>query len=100
MNNRFTVDLPSEYIDLLKSEIQNLLPNSRVVVFGSRVRGNAKKYSDVDLAIIDVNKIPIKTLHKIKANIDPQIDYLLDIVDYDSLSKDFQVIIDRTGIEI
>ena len=100
MNNRFTVDLPSEYIDLLKSEIQNLLPNSRVVVFGSRVRGNAKKYSDVDLAILDTNKISTKTLRKIKDSIDPQIDYLLDIVDYNSVSKDFQEVINQTGIEI
>lgn len=38
--------------DMIKNTVQTCLPGSRVVLFGSRARGQSDRYSDYDLLII------------------------------------------------
>lgn len=39
-------------INTIKSTVYSYLPNSRVLLFGSRARGEADKHSDYDLLIV------------------------------------------------
>ncbi|MDD4863974.1 MAG: nucleotidyltransferase domain-containing protein [Alishewanella agri] len=42
--------------------LQRLLPNYEVWAFGSRVQGNPKPYSDLDLVIINEQPLPLTQL--------------------------------------
>ena len=42
----------SETLNTIKSTVQNALPGARVLLFGSRARGNDTRYSDYDLLVI------------------------------------------------
>ena len=45
--------------DTIKSTVQTLLPDARVLLFGSMARGDANKDSDYDVLIIIPKTIPI-----------------------------------------
>lgn len=75
---------------------------SKVIVFGSRAKGNHKKGSDVDLAILGKN-ITQNTLLKLseKLNSESLLPYFFDIVHYTNINnKELKEHIDRIGKEI
>ena len=43
------IDLPSPHLHLVCDLLQTYLPGIEVWAYGSRVRGNARQYSDLDL---------------------------------------------------
>ncbi len=100
MNKVQKIDLSQKILNILKTEIKKELPECKILIFGSRVRGNAKKYSDVDIALIDSERIPTKVLMRLVETLNPKIDYAIDIIDYNSVSNEFQKIIDETGVKI
>ncbi len=73
----------------------------KAILFGSRAKGNYKKSSDIDLALLGKNcNASIALNIKGILNEDLPIPYFVDIVDYDSLKhKDLKNHIDRIGIE-
>jgi predicted nucleotidyltransferase len=44
--------LPIDYKQSIKQHVNGYLPGARVVLFGSRSRGDNNQYSDVDLLVI------------------------------------------------
>jgi predicted nucleotidyltransferase len=44
--------LPIDYKQSIKQHVNGYLPGARVVLFGSRSRGDNHQYSDVDLLVI------------------------------------------------
>jgi uncharacterized protein len=59
--------LEDSQIALVQTIINQFIPNHKVMVFGSRATGrNVKPFSDLDLCILDDNKIDISTLSELK----------------------------------
>jgi predicted nucleotidyltransferase len=59
----------------------------QIIIFGSRAKGNFKKGSDIDLAII-CNQLSLGELLKIKSDINElPIPYKVDIVDYNEIKN-------------
>ena len=58
-----------------------------VIIFGSRAMGNFKKGSDIDLAM--KGNIDLDTIARLKTKLNDElpIPYLIDIVDYHSISN-------------
>ena len=46
------IDLEPQYLRMVEEVLQQHIPDCEVRVFGSRVTGRAKKFSDLDLAIV------------------------------------------------
>ncbi|MDR2616804.1 MAG: nucleotidyltransferase domain-containing protein [Endomicrobium sp.] len=69
--------------------------NASVYVFGSRVTGVTKKYSDLDLAIdYSGQKIPFELYTKLSTAFEKSLlPYKVDIVDLNSISEQFRKII-------
>ena len=83
------------------STIRKHFPDARVIAFGSRVRGDSKKYSDLDLAISfpNENNALLSKIAFLEEEFEQSdLPFKVDLVLYDSLSSDFQKIIDRTGV--
>ena len=70
---------------------QHLPSNAKIWLFGSRVRGEAKKFSDVDL-LIDLGKpISIETLSKLNLAFEESLlPYKVDIADAMTISETFR----------
>ena len=71
--------------------IRAQLPHCRVLAFGSRIRGTAKRYSDLDLSLDDGGSIPLSKLGNLReALAETRIPYLVDLTDFQRLDADFQ----------
>ena len=63
-------------------------------VFGSRVTGLAKKYSDLDLAIISEKKLPVTVLYSLKEDLEQSdLPFRADILDWQAISDEFKKVI-------
>jgi len=92
--------LREEDMDYIITAIRQFPEIEKAAIFGSRVKGNYKPGSDVDIAVWgnDVSFSTISRLHAIFEEESPM-PYFFDIVDYSHLShKELKSHIDRVGI--
>ena len=88
---------PAEF-DFIHATLKDFFPQAKIIFFGSRVTGKAKKYSDLDIAIDNRQPIDLVTLAKIKAVFaDSDLPYKIDIVDWWRISPEFQQVIVAQG---
>ena len=74
--------------------LQHYLPQYEVWAFGSRVKGNAKPYSDLDLAIISDTPLPLPLLAEIaEAFSESDLPWKVDLVDGATTSERFGQVI-------
>ena len=59
--------LPDEHIETVKQILKSQLSDQhyKIIIFGSRANGNPNNYSDIDIAIIGQQCVPIKSLLKL-----------------------------------
>ncbi len=67
--------------------------------FGSRARGNPKKFSDLDLCFIEY--VPLHILSDIKEDFEEsKLPYTVDVVDWNKCKQDFKDIIRKDLVRI
>ncbi|HPO63352.1 MAG TPA: nucleotidyltransferase domain-containing protein [Candidatus Kapabacteria bacterium] len=71
---------------------------TKIILFGSRAKGNFKNGSDIDLAIISEN-LSFDELLEIKVNLEELLlPYIFDLVDYNTITnEDLKQHIQRIG---
>jgi len=94
------INLAPEYIEFIKKIVNENLKHYKLYMFGSRVTGRAKKYSDVDIAILSD-----ELTSDIKAKIEFEFEnstlpYEVDVIDLNSITERFKNLIKDTLIEI
>ena len=74
--------------------LQRYLPNNEIWAFGSRVKGNAKPFSDLDLAIISDTPLPLALLAEVaEAFSESDLPWKVDLVDWATTSERFREVI-------
>lgn len=74
--------------------LQRYLPQYEICAFGSRVKGNAKPYSDLDLAIISDTPLPLALLAEVaEAFSESDLPWKVDLVDWATTSERFRQVI-------
>lgn len=84
------IDLENKYLEFIKNTVNANLSNCKIYIFGSRVKGSAKKYSDIDIALEseDINE---KTLQRIKNEFEnSSLPYEVDVIDINNISETFK----------
>ena len=95
------IDVPSDKLITVKKILAKHVPGLEVRVFGSRINGQAKSYSDLDLAIVGKEKIPQKILIKLKEDFqESSLPFRIDVLDWHRISPEFQKIIAQKYILI
>jgi predicted nucleotidyltransferase len=102
MKNEYVpkIALTTGQIEAIVETVNELLPKATVCIFGSRVTGQAKKYSDVDIAVDNEAPIELKILDQIKELLGEKLPYLVDLVDMQSISEDFKKVVERDGVKV
>lgn len=94
------VDLDEKYINFIKSVIDKYLNDYELFLFGSRAKGNARKYSDVDIAI-SANDFSEEIKNKITFELENStLPYKVDIADLNNISKTFKNSIKSSMIKL
>ncbi|MCX7648102.1 MAG: nucleotidyltransferase domain-containing protein [Elusimicrobiales bacterium] len=92
------INIDNKTKNLIIETIKKHIPEAKILIFGSRVKGNFTKNSDIDIAIKCSKKIEISLIAKIKMDLEElDINERIDLVDYSSVSKEFQKIIDDSS---
>jgi predicted nucleotidyltransferase len=90
------VDLTPEYQIIILNILRQYLSDYEVWAFGSRVTGKAKRYSDLDLAVISDRPLDFGLLGEIRdAFSESDLPFKVDLVDWAATSREFQEIIKR-----
>ncbi|MCK4609229.1 MAG: nucleotidyltransferase domain-containing protein [Gammaproteobacteria bacterium] len=90
------IDLSEQDLTIIKKILHAYVIDCEVRIFGSRINGTAKKYSDLDLAIICKEKLSLAKLSTLKdAFAESDLPIMVDVHDWHRLSPTFQEIISR-----
>jgi type I restriction enzyme S subunit len=86
---------------IISAILQKHLPKITVWVFGSRAKRQAKKYSDLDLAIVSKDPLEISTIASLnEAFEESNLPFKVDVLEWNLLSPSFQKIIEENHIVI
>lgn len=90
------IDITEKERSIIRDILQRLVPNYPVWVFGSRIKGTAKPFSDLDLAIITPKPLSL-SLHAelVEAFSESDLSWKVDIVDWAATTDAFRTIIQQ-----
>lgn len=95
------IELTNEQLDIILDILNKYVPDVEVRAFGSRYKGNAKKYSDLDLVLVGKNKIEFELMCKIKDAFEESVlPFRVDILDWHRISHEFKKIIEQGYVVI
>ena len=90
------IDVTPEQLSLVTNILAQFVPECEVRAFGSRVNGTPKPYSDLDLAVIGKEKIPIRTLGLLREAFEAcELPFRVDILDWNAITESFQNVIEQ-----
>jgi len=98
-----TIDLRTDYLELVKAILLKHLPKStKIYAFGSRIKGTAKPFSDLDLAIdAEGKKLPAKIMTNLLSEFEESsLPYKIDLIDFNDISPQFKSIVEQDKVAI
>ncbi|MBY0467248.1 MAG: nucleotidyltransferase domain-containing protein, partial [Burkholderiales bacterium] len=95
------IDVRPDLWDTVLRILQTSVPQHEVWAFGSRVKGKAKPYSDLDLAIITQQPLPLSVWAALNdAFAESDLPWRVDVVDWASTSTSFRDIIAQDKVVV
>ena len=94
--NRSTLQLSAEELQIVHSILQRLVSDREVWVFGSRATPKHKPYSDLDLVVMGEEALPLVTSADLReAFSDSDLNFKVDLVVWSELTENFKKIIKK-----
>ncbi len=96
------LDLDERSLNILKTIIsKHVASNITVLIFGSRINGSAKKYSDIDICLKCDDDIDDEVIFQLKEAFSvSELLFRVDIVEYQKCTDAFKRIIDQNNVKI
>lgn len=95
------IDIRPDHWAIVRDILQRHVPQYAVWAFGSRAKWTAKEYSDLDLAIITNNPLPLTTSAALAEDFsESDLPWKVDIVDWAETSETFRQIIERDRVVV
>ncbi len=77
------------------------VPEFEVRAFGSRVKGTARRYSDLDLAIITATPLPFDLIGRLREDFsESDLPFRVDVLDWATTSDPFRRIVEQDNVVI
>jgi predicted nucleotidyltransferase len=90
------IDLSPKHRETVKRILAEYVPESEVRVFGSRVAGTLKDYSDLDLAIVGPGELDSDVMMRLReAFEESDLPIRVDVLDWRAVSPSFREVIDK-----
>lgn len=87
-NQTIELDVNPRHLSMVKEILGKLIPMKTVWVYGSRIKGTAKKSSDLDLVVFGVNSSQFFELKE--AFDESDIPFRVDLMDWNKIPESFQ----------
>lgn len=93
------LQLDSKQLQIVQSILAKQIPKTPVFAFGSRVSGQPRKYSDLDLAVQAEKPLSLRTLRLLKESFeDSDLPICVDIVDWSQADASFKAMVAAQGM--
>ena len=90
------IELSPCHLDEVRTILREHVPGCEVRAFGSRVRGAAKGYSDLDLAVVASGSLADDTLRRLREAFEQSdLPFRVDVLDWRAISPDFQEVVEK-----
>ena len=87
------IDIEEQYLAEIQRILNEQAPDCEVRAFGSRIEGDANKYSDLDLVLVSNEKLDWRKIESLKdAFASSDIPIIVDVIDINAISDDFRKI--------
>jgi len=95
------IDVQPDHWRIVDSVLQKHVPQYDVWAFGSRARGAAKPYSDLDLAIITDRPLPLAVASALADDFsESDLPWKVDVVDWATTTDGFRRIIETDRVAV
>ncbi len=95
------VQLTTEEKKIVVNTMQQYLPNIEFKIFGSRAKGHAKEFSDLDIVILSQEKIPLQDLFLVTdAFAESDLPFIVDLVDWQRITEEFREIVKQQMVAL
>ncbi|MBK8338788.1 MAG: nucleotidyltransferase domain-containing protein [Flavobacteriales bacterium] len=95
------LDLEARHQAMLREVLMRHVPDAQVWVYGSRVKGTAKKFSDLDIAIEAEAPLSLRLLALIDQDLsDSDLPIKVDVCDLSAVSPAFRERIERMRVQL
>ena len=96
-----TPDVSADALRFVQDALARYVPDREVRVIGSRARGPAKPFSDLDLVVMGEDPLDLLTRARLRDAFDESdLPFVVDIVEWATSSGAFRQIITRTGVPL
>jgi len=91
----------SSEMEIIYSILSPYIDRYEFFFYGSRVKGDFRNLSDLDILVKSKDKINFDEIEKIKYQFDESdLSYLVNFTDYESVSKDFYDLIKKDLVKL
>lgn len=88
------IRISNDEFKLIKKILKKHFPDTEVRAFGSRVNGDNREFSDLDLVIMSKERIDFRTMRKVKEDFEySKLNLRVDLSDWSQLDQEFKEII-------
>ncbi|MCB1176275.1 MAG: nucleotidyltransferase domain-containing protein [Leptospiraceae bacterium] len=87
-NSTLELDVTPNHLLMVKEILAQLIPSLSVWAYGSRVKGTAKKNSDLDLVVFSIDRLKFISLKE--AFEESNIPFRVDIMDWNNIPESFK----------
>ncbi|MDR7122305.1 nucleotidyltransferase domain-containing protein [Rheinheimera soli] len=95
------LDISSEHLAIVQHILRQLVPSCEVWAFGSRVKGAAKPFSDLDLVIMSQQPLSLALMASLQEVFsESDLPWKVDIVDWSTTSPDFKAVIEQQKVKV
>ncbi|MDP2359480.1 MAG: nucleotidyltransferase domain-containing protein [bacterium] len=96
-----SLQLTESQLGIVLAVLRQHAPDREVRVFGSRARGDARRMSDLDLALMGDHPLPLAVLADLReAFAESDLSFRVDLLDWARTSDHFRGLIKEEGIVI
>jgi predicted nucleotidyltransferase len=95
------INIRVDHLTIVQDILRQHVPSCRVLAFGSRVKLTARDTSDLDLCVVGAKPLPMIKLAELRdAFSDSNLPYKVDVVDWATMTPDFQVLVTDNCFEL
>lgn len=95
------IEITSVELDIVRAILARHVPDREVRAFGSRVAGPAKKFSDLDLAVMGETPVLSSVLADLEEDFrESDLPFKVDVVEWASTKESFRKIIEREYVVV
>jgi type I restriction enzyme S subunit len=95
------IEVPPKDLETIRKILDLHVPGIEVRAFGSRVAGNARRHSDLDLILMTDEALEIGILARLNAALsDSSLPFAVDVLDWASLEESFRDLVSKGSVVI